>query len=255
MPLMKPSKPGPLLKVEYYEAAQAYLKSLPPEHFMEANPQGIQRAITLASLALVGLRRPDVHYYNEMLVQYRMKKGEKIRQVVPDNLIVLHDGELIVDGSYDLELQPALPFCTLEYVSKASERKDYDDNYDRYEQELKVPYYLLFYPEDEELKLYRRGRSKYVSVKPNVDERYTIEEIETEVAILDGWVRYWFRGNLLSLPTELQLQVDALVKQLADKDAVIADRDAQLADRDAQLAEKSAEIARLLDELRRRNGS
>ena len=43
----------------------------------------------------------------------------------------------------------------LEYVSKSSRRKDYDDNFDKYERDLKVPYYLTFYPDDQELTLYR----------------------------------------------------------------------------------------------------
>ena len=40
---------------------------------------------------------------------------------------------------------------------------------------------LLFYPDNEELTLYRRGRSKYASVKPDSDERYAIDEVETKV--------------------------------------------------------------------------
>jgi Uma2 family endonuclease len=46
-------------------------------------------------------------------------------------------------------LAPAPPFWVLEYVSKDSERKDYTDRFRKYERELKVPYYLVFYPEDQ----------------------------------------------------------------------------------------------------------
>jgi len=205
---MPSSKPRALLEIEYFEAAQAYLKSLPPEHFMEAYPQGTQRRITLESLDLIQRARPEVHFFNELLIQYRLRAGEKVRQVVPDNMVVLHEGAIVVEGSFDLELQPARPFWTLEYVSKKSKRKDYDDNFDRYEKDLKVPYYLLFYPDNEELTLYRRGRSKYASVKPDSEGRYTIEEIETKVALMGGWVRFWFRGDLVPLPQELQDQLD-----------------------------------------------
>jgi len=45
---MSSPTPLPLLRIRYYEAAQAYLKSLPLEHFMEATPQATQRKITLA---------------------------------------------------------------------------------------------------------------------------------------------------------------------------------------------------------------
>jgi hypothetical protein len=237
---MPTSRPRPLLEIEYYEAAQAYLKSLPPEHFMEACPQDVQRAVTLASLELVRLARPDVHYYNELLVQYRLRPNDKIRQVVPDNLVVWHEGELTVEGSYDVELQPARPFWTLEYVSKSNKRKDYDDNFDRYEKELKVPYYLLFYPDHEELTLYRRGRSKYVSVKPDSSGRLAVEEIQTQVALVGNWVRFWFRGSLVPLPAELRGQVEDLTQQLKQKDAEIEQKDAEIARLRALLKDRSA---------------
>src|SRR4051794_24922253 len=128
---MRSSRPLGNLRIEYHEAAQAYLKSLPPEHFMEAWAQGVQREITLESLALVHRCLRRVHYFNELLVQYRLRQGEKIRQVVPDNMVVLYEGELSVETSFDLELQPARPFWMLEYVSKNSKRKDYEDNFDR----------------------------------------------------------------------------------------------------------------------------
>jgi hypothetical protein len=57
---MSTARPRALVELAYYEAAQAYLRGLPPEHFMEATSQARQRAITLASLALVHARRPEV---------------------------------------------------------------------------------------------------------------------------------------------------------------------------------------------------
>jgi hypothetical protein len=44
--------PRPLLRIAYEEAAEAHLRSLPPEHFMEATAQATQREITLGSLVL-----------------------------------------------------------------------------------------------------------------------------------------------------------------------------------------------------------
>src|SRR5207253_1896900 len=64
---MTPHLPKGLQEFVYEREAQAYLRSLPPEHFMEATDQGTQRAITLASLALVRARRRDVHVFNELL--------------------------------------------------------------------------------------------------------------------------------------------------------------------------------------------
>src|SRR5262245_8829740 len=129
---MSTAKPRILLRIEYEEAARAYLRGLPLEHFMEATAQGNQRKITLESLDLVTARRPDVHVFNELLVQYPRKARKRPGQVVPDNMVVLHDGPIDAVGSYALALQPAGPLWVLEYVSKASERMDYEENFDKY---------------------------------------------------------------------------------------------------------------------------
>ena len=206
---MRPSqKPISLQRLDYARAAEAYLKGLPPEHFMESTPQAQQRKITLASLDLVSARRPDVQLFNELLVQYLIGREETLRQVVPDNMVVVHDQPIKAKGSFDAPLQPAPPFWVMEYISKGSERKDYEDSYAKYEKELKVPYYLTFYPDEQELTLYHRNRSRYVSVKPNANGRLLIAELEIEIAILDEWARYWFRGELLPLTAELQAAVD-----------------------------------------------
>jgi Uma2 family endonuclease len=205
--------PRRLLEVRYYQAAQEYLRSLPLEHFMEATPQARQREIFLESLALIKATLPKVHVFNELLVQYPLRGRKRPGQVVPDNMIVVYDGPIEAEGSYDLPLQPARPFWVLEYVSKGSKRKDYDDNMEKYERHLKVPYYLVFYPEVQELTLYRHNGRKYVTVKPNGQGRYAIPELEMEVALLDGWVRFWFRGELLPLPADLLRQVNETRQQ------------------------------------------
>jgi hypothetical protein len=44
-----------------------------------------------------------------------------------------------------------------------------------------------------------------------------IPELELEAALLDGWVRYWFRGELLPLSPDLQRRVDELVAELNEE--------------------------------------
>jgi hypothetical protein len=220
--------PRRLLEVRYYAAAQEYLRNLPPEHFMEATPQATQREITLESLALVKACLPRMHVFNELLVQYPQRGEKKPGQVVPDNMVVVHDGPIEAEGSYDVPLQPAGPFWVLEYVSKGSQRKDYDDNTEKYERHLKVPYYLTFYPDNQELTLYRHNRRKYVSVKPNQKGRYAIPELEMELALVDGWVRFWFRGELLPLPAELLKQRDEERRGRAEAEAEVARLRAEL---------------------------
>ena len=238
--------PLPLLRLHYYEAAQAYLRSLPPEHFMEATPQATQRKITLESLDLVHARRPDVQVFNELLVQYPLPKHAKPGQVVPDNMVVLHEQALDVEGSYDVPLQPVRPFWMLEYVSKSSRRKDYEENRHKYEKELKVPYYLLFVPASEEMVLFRHNRRRYVTVVPNEQGRAAIAELDLELGLLGGWVRFWFRGELLPLPGDLLRQMDQLKRQLAQAEqrASRAEQRATLAEQHVNLAQREAEAER-----------
>lgn len=232
--------PRALVEINYYKAAQEYLRSLPLEHFMEATSQATQRKITLESLDLVAARRTDFHLFNELLVQYPLPRLKKPGQVVPDNMVVLHDGPLEADGSYDVPLQPARPFWVLEYVSKSNSRKDYEDNMEKYERELKVPYYLLFYPDTQDLTLYRHSGRKYISVKPNEQGRLPLPELEMEMALQDGWVRFWFRGNLLPLPGDLLRQRDELERERDD-----TRRQLQAAE------EETARLRKELDRLRR----
>jgi Uma2 family endonuclease len=213
---MTPNLPRPLLALAYEEAAQAYLRSLPPEHFMEATAQATQRKITLESLDLLHARRPEVQAFNELLVQYPVRGRGRPGQVVPDNMVVLSEQPIKADSSFNLPLQPVGPFWVLEYVSKNNRRKDYEDSFQKYERDLKVQFYLIFYPDDQELTLYRHNKRRYVSVKPNERGRLPIPELELEVALLDGWVRFWYEGRLLSLPADLQRELDEARRQVGD---------------------------------------
>ncbi len=216
------------IEMRYYRAAQEYLRSLPLEHFMEATPQATQRAITLASLALVHALWAAFQVFNELLVQYPLRGKKKPGQVVPDNMVVVSDEPIQAEGSYDVPLQPLGPFWVLEYVSKSSERKDYDDNMVKYERHLKVPYYLVFYPDNQELTLYRHNKRRYVTVRPNEHGRYPIPPLEMEVALLDGWVRFWFRGELLPLPGDLLKERDEERRRRVAAEAEVARLRAEL---------------------------
>ncbi len=195
-------------EVIYESYAQEYLRSLPPEHFMEATAQATQRKITWDSLDLVHARRPEVQVFNELLVQYPVRGKERPGQVVPDNMVVVADEPVRAATSYNVPLEPARPFWVMEYVSKGSKRKDYEDSFKMYERGLKVPYYLIFYPDTQDLTLFRHNKRRYVTVKPNGHGRYPIPELEMEVGLRDGWVRFWFRGELLPLPADMQRELD-----------------------------------------------
>ena len=230
--------PRVFVEMSYEEAAREYLRRLPLEHFMESTPQAKQREITLESLALVRSQRPDVQVFNELLVQYPLPRRKRPGQVVPDNMIVIHPEPIKAEGSYDVPLQPVGPFCTLEYVSKSSKRKDYTDSMNKYEHDLKVPYYLLFLPELQEMTLYHHNGEKYISVKPNAHGRCEIPELELEVGLHGGWMRYWFRGELLPLPAELQAELQK------ERHELRKEREARLA-AEQELAQLRAELEQL----------
>jgi hypothetical protein len=125
-------------------------------------------------------------------------------------------------------------------------------SFEQYERELKVPYYLVFYPEAEDLTLYHHNGKKYVTVKANKHGRYPIPRLEVEVKILDGWVRFWHKGRLLPLPAELQQEFDAANRRAneAERRATEAERrateaDNRAADLQQRLERAEQELARL----------
>src|SRR5262249_51986415 len=179
-----------------------------------------------------------VHVFNELLVQYPVAGQRKPGQVVPDNMVVFSRKPINADSSYNLPLVPARPFWLLEYVSKSNKRKDYEDSFDKYERDLKVTYYLVFYPDQQELTLYHHNGKQYVSVKPNEHGRYPIPELDLEVALLDDWVRFWYQGELLPLPADLERDLKEAHRR--------ADAEKRRADGlQRRLAEVEQELARL----------
>lgn len=243
---------NPILdRIFYVQAATEFQNSLPLEHFMESTPQATQRKITLESFDLIHAARPDIWCYNELLIQYPMTDIRDIARVVPDNLVVIHDEPIRGTGSFNTPFEDAKPFLVLEYVSEENQYKDYVENMGRYEKHLKVPYYLLFEPEKKQVLLYKlsAAKKKYVSVRPNQNDRLALQELELEVGMLDEWVRFWFRGKLLALPAELVSELEEVKRQLRK-----SQRETRAAEERARAAE--AELERMRAELKRlkRNG-
>ncbi|HZZ79275.1 MAG TPA: Uma2 family endonuclease [Gemmataceae bacterium] len=204
------------LEARYQKAAKRYEASLPLEHFMDLPDHATQRKISWDSLGLLAAKRPDVHVFNELLVQYPLPRRRKPGQVVPDNMVVIYDGPLEPDLSYNTPLVKPRPFWMLEYVSKNSTRKDYVDNMRRYERDLKVPYYLLFDLRKQKLTLYRHNGKRYDALTPNSAGRLEVPELELELAILDEWVRFWHKGKLLPLPADMQRGLESARQEIAE---------------------------------------
>ena len=240
---------------ELYERdADEYCRSLPLEHFMESTTQSTQRKITVSSLDLVSRMWPEFQVFSELLIQYVLP-GEDLKRpirVVPDNMVFVHSEPIQARGSYMLPLQTIVPTLVLEYVSKDSNRKDYFDNRLKYEVDLHVPNYLVFHPEKQNLTLFRMDEERYETVKPNFNKRLAIPDLDLEVAILDRWVRYWFRGELLPLPGDLldsrnaersSRKAEEKARKTAERARLAAEQSRDL-ERAARL-ELEAEIARL----------
>jgi Uma2 family endonuclease len=245
-----PPIPLPAVRIHYEKAADKYLRSLTLEDHMESVEQAMQRKITLESMDLVHARRPDVQVFNELLVQYPLDEdNDKLGQVVPDNMVVIWPAPIRVSGSFNTPLQPTGPFWVLEYVSKNSERKDYEDNIQKYEQDLKVPYYLTFYPENQEMTLYKLQKGKYFSVTPDEQGRYALPELDLEIGLLDGWVRFWYQAELLALPGELLHKLDTVQKELAKERSA---RQAAEAKSEAERSARQAAESRSEEERTRR---
>ena len=246
------------LKRFYERDASEYCGSLPLEHFMESIEQSKQREITLESLALVRAVWPEFQVFSELMIQYVApgKDPYKPLRIVPDNMVLVHSEPIDAHGSYATAVQPVLPILVLEYVSRRSKGKDYEDNRKKYERDLKIPYYLLFDPEAGDMAVLHRVKSKYVRVKPNEEDRLPIPELELEVALIDGWARFWFRGELLPLPGDLlhSLNEERAARIAAEK-AVAKSEKRRIVAEDVAAREQSArraleaELARMKAEL------
>ena len=233
----------------YDWAADRYLQSLPLEHFMESSEQSMQREITLESLALVRVTRPDVQVFSEMLIQYPVpgEDPDEPARAVPDTMVIVWPTPLAPLKAFHTPLHKARPTLVMEYVSQSNRRKDYEENYKKYERDLKVPYYLVFDPEKQDLTVFHLTRRKYVAIEVNDAGRLAIPDLELEVAILDRWVRFWHRGKLLALPGELLNQLNA-------KDDQLSASQEQLALSQGQLRMAESEITRLRNELAKAKG-
>lgn len=236
-------------RLAYRHAERRYLSALRSEHaFVDNASQATQRLITLTSFALVRTKRSDVQCFNDLLVQYPPPGTDPERpgQVVPDNIVVIHQTPIHVEGSFNTPLQPVGPLLVIEYPSKSGAWEDYEARFEKYERELSVPYYLVFSPGTDGLYLFQLSNGRYAGVPPNVHGRRAIPELELEVGLLDGWMRYWFRGELLPLSGELLTDLRATRAELSATNA-------QLSAERQQRQVLEAELARLREELARAN--
>src|SRR5262249_18297048 len=85
--------------------------------------------------------------------------------------------------------------------------------------------------------LYHHTGKKYLTVKPNKHGRYAIPELDLEVGLLDGWPRYWYQGELLLLPADLQRDLNE-ARRRADEEKRRADEEKRRADEEKRRADE-----------------
>ncbi len=146
-------------------------------------------------------------------MQYHCGLESRPRQVVPDNMVVLHTEPIKANWSFNLPLQPVRPYWVIDYLSMHTNRKDYADNFRIYERELKVPYCLRIDTDRHEPMLYRHTGRNYIQVTPNNLDRLEIPELELEMGLLGERIRYWHRQELLLLPHELLRELENARRQ------------------------------------------
>jgi Putative restriction endonuclease len=130
-----------------------------------------------------------------------------ILRLLRENIMVLSSKPIMAYSSFTSPSEPSEPICVLEFASQSGKRKDYDDIFDKCEIK-KVPYYLIFHAEQQELTKYRHDGDKYISTKPIKHGSFAIPELNLEVGLLGGELRFWYEGRLLPLPIGLQENLD-----------------------------------------------
>jgi hypothetical protein len=218
------------IKRAYDRVAARMIRDLTLDEKRQHTAQSDQRMKLLSSFGVIGVSRPDFHVFSELLVLYPgdADAPDYPRAIVPDCFVVVHDSPIDADTNYAIPLQPAGPFLTLDYLSAEVPRKDYAGNFRRYEEELRVPYSLRFDTDSREVTLVELVGGRYTPVRPNAAGRLPMPELEIEAGLLDGWVRLWFREELVLLPAETR-RVQATQARLVELEAEIARLKAELA--------------------------
>jgi hypothetical protein len=229
-----------------------------PDEPVENNLQPLLASALRESLELAGL------ILESMLIATNFgicaKVGDKTVVKAPDWVYVssvkpLTEG--VIRRSYTPNLEGEKPTIVMEFISE-TECGEYSINphfpYGKwffYEQILQIPIYVIFHPKTGELDLYRLQEGKYISQKPDENNRYWIKEIGLYLGIWQGeksqintyWLRWWDQEhNLLLWSQELiaqEKQKIELEKQRADAEKQRADAEKQRADTEKQRAEEA----------------
>lgn len=182
---------------EYERYASEFLANQTVEDMALSVAQSTQQFITASSL--LGLRRrlPTFTIYTDLILIYDDGTG-KLRHVAPDNILSGGFDDDLRRKSWNLE-HDLQAIAVFEYVSDSKPNKDYTKSLRIYES-LKIPHYLIFDPRDpRRLKatMFRHTGEASEEEPRNERSRWEIPERDLEVGLHEGWIRFWYRGELL----------------------------------------------------------
>lgn len=204
MPKKEPRLPATdRLQMRLDYAAAAYAHAEASCHVEVDALQARQRQITAWSLAVVAGVRPDIQTFTAVLIQYGPPGRDDPEQIVPDNFVVRAAKPIEARDHYDVPFQPARPFVVFEYPSTPLQRKRIGRRVGQYEHNLAVPYVVRFDPESGQLAVQHLIGSLLVPCDISAAGRAGIPELELELGVIDGVLRFWFRGELVPLPAEV----------------------------------------------------
>lgn len=209
---------------EFDRAEAEYFREETLEDMSESATSFRQRRFTLAALdKLKALHYPKLEIFNELLLLFA--RGEGTDRVVPDNFVMLEPPSQPYDSSFRVSATDR-PFWVLEYVSPSTQNKDYVESFEKYE-DLGIPYCTMFEPPVQKLTMFRHDAHRYQPMQADEDSRYLIPELELKVGVMDGWMRFWFREELLPGPSEETRGLQAASVKLAEQGHTIAELQAE----------------------------
>ncbi len=189
------------MRCDYAAAAYAYIEA---NCHAEVDPlQARQRQITAWSLAVVAGVRPDIRTFTAVLIQDGPPGRDDPWQIVPDNFVVRAAKPIVVQDHYDVPFESARPFVVFDYPSTPLQRKRTGRRLGQYQDNFAVPCVVVFDPEQHGLELHRLVGGMFVPAGVNAVGRCEVPELELELGVVEGSMRFWFRGERVPLPGEL----------------------------------------------------
>ena len=179
---------------DYEREARDCIKNLPAGYPVSHPKQAKQREITNAAFALMRVVHKDFHYFSRLRVNY--SRGDELRRIAPDNIISFGFASHTSGGNCAIGGNRCSLLAAFTYDCFSPPEESRQD-FCVFEKELAVPYYVLFYPLHQSLRLYIHNGKNYDLASPNKKLKYEIPELNIELALHNGWLRIWFNNELL----------------------------------------------------------